>query len=122
MSITFYAGFEASPKRWNYIADVESVNVSSSNGRDLIAALGFQEEDGCLDPVSIDTFMDRCSIALCVAEVEDEGRAPSDSFGERGARFIDCGQAPGYIGSRMIQLRAMARAGKAKGATHIYAA
>ena len=121
MSITFYAGFEESPKRWNYCAAVETVNVSNSNGYALIEALHFTAEDGGMDPVSIDTFIDRCNIALVVAGCEDEGIKPSTSKGALGATIIDCGRPAGYFTERLQQLRKMAREGKDHGATHVYA-
>lgn len=122
MSITFYAGFEESPKRWNYVESVEPVNVSNSNGYALIAALRFTAEDGGMEPVDIDTFIARCTAALRNAmRSPDPGVAVQETIGARGATFIDCGRPEGYLESRIRQLSELAREGKAAGGTHIYA-
>lgn len=122
MSITFYAGFEESPKRWNYVASVEPVNVSNSNGYALIAALHFKADEDGLAPVEIDTFIARCTAALRNGmRSPDPGVAVKETIGARGASFIDCGRPEGYIESRIRQLSELAREGKAAGGTHVYA-
>jgi len=123
MSITFYAAFEESKNCWSYLPHVETVNVSNSNGYALIRELQFTAEDSGIAPVCIDTFMSRCTAALRNRmRTPDLGIPLTESRGAGGATFFDCGRPDGYLQDRVMELLALARDGKAGGATHVYAA
>lgn len=122
MSITFYAGFEPYPNRWDFVR--EGINVNDSNGAAILRALNLNpSDDGGLAPMAIDAFTDRCTAALRNFMRQPDPGAPWVEFdGAKGARFVDCGRDGSYLPERISQLSRMAREGRAVGATHIYAA
>jgi hypothetical protein len=94
------------------------VNVSNSNARLLLEALGLPFVDGC-GSLGADDFLGRVLTALAVAP-QDAGvpahrLVPGEStiFGpvvEGGATFIDCGRSEGYLQERLLQLEEVATA------------
>ena len=119
--MTFYAGRRA-PEGWfTYLPDIDGINVNSRNAVDIGNGLHVTIEHDSLDPVDIDLFITRCTQFLR-AHVgrPDRAMAPIGDRGAKGCRWIEFGRAEGYLQNRIADLLAMARAGQAKGATHIY--
>lgn len=122
MSVTFYAGrFDPAGNRYEYLEDVEGLNVSNTNARSIAASLVLSFDDGEMLPVPIDAVLARCHAFLRnTLGKPDVGVAPRVIEGSRGATMIDCGRPEGYLQARIRSLMDVARAGKARGATHIY--
>lgn len=65
MSMDFYAAtFDAERNSFSYISGIEHVNVSNSNGYEIIRELGFEPYEGGLDAVDINLFITRCQSFL----------------------------------------------------------
>lgn len=65
MSMNFTPGFfDATRKCWMFTEEVESVNCTNSNAREIIRSLGFTDDEGGMESVEIDLFITRCQSFL----------------------------------------------------------
>ena len=124
MSITFYAArFDPVDRRFVTIDDVEGLNVTNVNARHLATVLRLELDEGELAPLPLDTLLARCSVFLRnTLGKPDPGLAPCVVEGDGGAVLIDAGRPEGYRQVRVRALMDVARAGPARGATHLYGA
>lgn len=126
MSTTFYAGMFSTqnPNRLEFI-DEESLmlNLSGSNASHVIRALGFQVQEGpSMEEVEIDCFANRCSSYLRNHLGNPDPEVPGYVDRAPGkATVYSFGRDEGYLMDRIHRLAQLAREGKARGATHIYA-
>lgn len=123
MSITFHPGLRDPRGTWTFVECVEGLNVNNRNAVDLAHALGLSIEDGCLEPVPVGEFVNRCTNFLrSRLGRPDPAIEPYESHGDLGAAVIDCGRGEGYLQLKVMQLLELARTGEAHGATHVYGA
>ena len=109
MSVTFSA-LNTTTDQW--VADELSVNMANANAAVVLDALGFAEDVAAGDlcgSVPAQDFLGRVLTGFGLAPT-DPGRPATEDIGEHGARFIDCGRAPGYVQDRLGQLQALAEA------------
>lgn len=65
MSMNFIPGsFNVEGNYYDFAEGIETINVSNSNGYEIIRALGFEAEDGGMSTVDIDLFITRCQSYL----------------------------------------------------------
>lgn len=124
MSVTFYvARVDEAGKRYESLADIEGLNVSNTNARAIATSLVLAFDEGEMPPVPIDTVLSRCHAFLRnTLGKPDPGVAAVVTEGDGRATLIDCGRSEGYLQIRVKALMDLARAGQARGATHIYGA
>ncbi|HZA71475.1 MAG TPA: hypothetical protein VE476_01035, partial [Propionibacteriaceae bacterium] len=96
MSVTFSA-LDTTTDQW--VADELSVNMANANAAVVLDALGFAEDVAAGDlcgGIPAQDFLGRVLTGFGLAPT-DPGRPATEDIGEHGARFIDCGRAPGYV-------------------------
>ena len=97
--------------------DVPSVNMSQTNAREVIAALGLFEDDGDTGAVFRSESMSGSAPAqdvlgralMALALVDDPGRPGTVEVGPRGATLIDAGRPVGYVTSRLERIVELAQ-------------
>jgi hypothetical protein len=92
--------------------DELAVNVSNVNARDILSFLGV-EFDYC-GTLSADELLGATLVAEAVAPRDPGHEGGADP---RNPRMIECGRRPGYLNDRTAQIRALAEAAKAHGAS-----
>jgi hypothetical protein len=109
MSVTF-SGYN--PATEQFLAEDLDVNMANANARVVLDALGFAEDVAAGDlcgTVPAQDFLGRVLTGFGLAPT-DPGRPVTENTGQHGARFIDCGRAPGYVQDRLVQLQELAEA------------
>lgn len=104
MSVTFSVYFKATG-----MFDGPEVNMANGNAAYMAGLLGIErDEDGCLfGEMDAEDFLGRVVLARGLS-VGDPGVPQTETRGERGALFIDCGRHEGYADQRLIDLEEVA--------------
>jgi hypothetical protein len=110
MSATFYPAIKESPTSWDFVEVPYEVNLSNSNARSVLEALGlapnFEKSDTSTQ--LIDDFIERCHVYV---------RGGSPDGGSHISRSSDVGM---YVLHKVAMLLVSATLGKQGGATHWY--
>ncbi len=108
MSITFMA-CRLVGNRAEAIPGTPDLNVSSVNGRDLMAHLGLEWDDcGSADAADLVARCRRKLMHVVGEERLDAGIPATEERGLRGARIIDCGRPEGYLRDKTAALLGVA--------------
>ncbi len=123
MSITFYAAtYEAARNCFVPVEQDDRLNVSNTNGREILESLDLEFVDGGLDPIDINDFIARCRTYVKRVKGFDEPELPSHtSRSLYGPTIIECGRSENYLKTRIAQLLMDCEAGLKLNATHVYA-
>lgn len=90
------------------ISDAFDVNVSNTNARMLLAALGIDGGEELAGFMSAEQFQGAVLLAMA-ADRDDSGVSPVEvAPGAPGATMIDCGLRPGYFADRFAAFHALA--------------
>jgi hypothetical protein len=121
MSITFYAS-TIEHREWDGelvevhvpVDDLDhlSMNLANANAYDLMSFLGLEADYA--GTVSADAVLGAALVAEAVAPRDPGHEGGADP---RNPRMIECGRRPGYLNDRTAQIRALAEAAKAHGAS-----
>jgi len=104
MSVTF----SVMGIRPDYVSGEGYVNMSNTNARDILSALGLDYEDLCGDMRGRD-FRKLCESALAKSQPGDEPRAIVITRSPIGGTFIECGREDRYVTTRLQQLLEVAK-------------
>ena len=110
MSATFYPAKQESEKVWGFVEVPYEVNLSNSNARFVLEALGLDSnfEDANTKEQDIDDFIERCHVVLRGGIPDGASHISRSSDEER------------YILHRVAMLLVSATLGEQGGATHWY--
>lgn len=91
--------------------DAPEVNVSNSNARTILEALGIDTSDGLCGEMPADLFLGSALLAdaLTPADAGVPAHHSVDHNGQLNTRVIDCGRPAGYMQDRLAQLAELAR-------------
>jgi hypothetical protein len=89
------------------VTDDLDVNVSNTNARMLLAALGIDADEELCGMRDGADFLGAVLLAMA-ADRDDTGVAPAEIGAPGHARMVDCGLAPGYYAEKFAALHALA--------------